>query len=252
MQEPAQAACPGKQPLAGTGLHGNRTFPWWATVTVILFLSERDTARVCFCPARRERGHDQLPQRPDQLALSDKDDRLTRTDLVDGPACYRPVRRRQAQGSPFDKVHAAVGVTLPSGIQHPPADASRSGHLGDHHPHPASMSPGTLLGLPRSSPKCLSRAGARFCSGYSVPMSCDLDVLSALPCKAWRATAGTLSFSSPLRNRIAGFFSYRFRNGITPSQLHVCLRLIRTFQARILMRSAKRRTKQCCPKRPSK
>jgi hypothetical protein len=160
MQEPAQAACPGKQPLTGAGLRGNRTLPWWATVTVILFLSERDTARVCLCRAGRERGHDQLPQRPDQFALSDKDDGLTGTDLVDGPAWHRPVRRRQAQGSPFDQVHARVGITLPSGIQHPPADASRSGHLGDHHPHPASMSPPTLVGPPRSSRKCLSRAGS--------------------------------------------------------------------------------------------
>jgi hypothetical protein len=122
--------------------------PGWATSRLIPFLCKRDTARACFCPAGLERGHDQLPQRPDQLALSDKDDRLPRTDLVDGPACHRPVRRRQAQGSPLDKVHAAVGVTLPSGIQHPPADASRSGHLGDHHPHPASMSPRTPQGHP--------------------------------------------------------------------------------------------------------
>jgi hypothetical protein len=37
---------------------------------------------------------------------------------------------------------------VPSGIQRPPADASRSGHLGDHHPHPASMSPPTPQGHP--------------------------------------------------------------------------------------------------------
>jgi hypothetical protein len=143
MQEPAQAACPGMRPLTGPGFAGTGRRRGWATAMVIPFLCERDTARVCFCPAGRERSHDQLPQRPDQFAFSDKDDRFTRTDLVDGPAWHRPVRRRQAQGSPFDKVYAAVGVTLPSGIQHPPVDASRSGHLGDHHPHPASMSPCT-------------------------------------------------------------------------------------------------------------
>jgi len=38
------------------------------------FSRERYVPWACFCPAGRERGHDQVPQRPDQLALSDQDD----------------------------------------------------------------------------------------------------------------------------------------------------------------------------------
>jgi hypothetical protein len=94
----------------------------------------------CLCPAGRERGHDQLPQRTDQLALSDQDGLAVGADLVDGPACHRPVRRWQVQSGPLDEVHAAVAVAAFSGVQHLLVDDSPPGHLGDHNPHPASVS----------------------------------------------------------------------------------------------------------------
>jgi hypothetical protein len=89
----------------------------------------------------REGGHDQLPQRSCQFALSDQDDLVIGVDVIDAPARDRPVRRRAVQGCPLDKVRGVVSITAAVGVQHPTTDAALPGQLGDHNPHPSQFVP---------------------------------------------------------------------------------------------------------------
>jgi hypothetical protein len=64
--------------------------------------------------------------------------------------------------------------------------------------------------------------GHAFCSGYFVPVSCDPDVLPALPCSLMSDGRNSFLFAV-FTEQNHGYFSSRFWNRVTLSELNACL-----------------------------